>query len=280
MAAFSPASDLHCKRPPPRNFTLRHRPRASMRFASPRQIRRHPTRIRRTRCLLAILLPPLLISRKPLFSSRRLRGALPPRWGSGPRGFRWQTCRSTRTFYPPARFCFGGGAILQELLTSPHSISMQTCFHLGSRESVHSRETHQESTYRFQRQSDQSLLLRAHLSRGWPPARSRRTYLRQPGPQYFRVLRPFQGSVDHGPTMNNGRWYPTIVTLPDGKAFVSGGNFPTGALQPPANSNSVNNVSQILEDGNWQNLTDFSKRLPLYPRFHVAPNGSLFMSGS
>jgi galactose oxidase len=82
-----------------------------------------------------------------------------------------------------------------------------------------------------------------------------------------------------GPLMNNGRWYPTAVTLPDGRAFVSSGSFPTGPLQPPPNGSVVDSVSQVLENGTWNNLTDFIG-LPLFPRFHVAPNGSLFMSGS
>jgi galactose oxidase len=83
-----------------------------------------------------------------------------------------------------------------------------------------------------------------------------------------------------GPIMNNGRWYPTAVTLPDGKAFVSSGSFPTGPLQPPVNQNAINPISQILEKGAWQNLTPFPKAFPLFPRFHVAPSGALFMSGS
>jgi len=82
-----------------------------------------------------------------------------------------------------------------------------------------------------------------------------------------------------GPTMNNGRWYPTAVTLPDGRVFVCSGSFPTGPLQPPNNQNTINNISQVLENGSWNDLTDFIG-LPLFPRFHVAPNGSLFMSGS
>ena len=82
-----------------------------------------------------------------------------------------------------------------------------------------------------------------------------------------------------GPTMNNGRWYPTVVTLPDGRVFVCSGSFATGPLQPPNNQNTVNNISQILENGSWNDVTDFIG-LPLFPRFHVAPNGSLFMSGS
>ena len=79
--------------------------------------------------------------------------------------------------------------------------------------------------------------------------------------------------------MNNGRWYPTAVTLPDGRVFVCSGSFPTGPLQPPLNANTINNISQILDNGVWNDLTDF-EGLPLFPRFHVAPNGFLFMSGS
>ncbi|MGO8936359.1 MAG: galactose oxidase-like domain-containing protein [Mycobacterium sp.] len=81
-----------------------------------------------------------------------------------------------------------------------------------------------------------------------------------------------------GPAMNQGRWYPTAVTLPDGRAFVCSGQFPTGPLQPPPNATSVNNISQVLENGVWNDLTNFTG-LPLFPRFHVAPNGNLFMSG-
>jgi hypothetical protein len=81
-----------------------------------------------------------------------------------------------------------------------------------------------------------------------------------------------------GPTMNNGRWYPTAVTLPDGRAFVCSGSFPTGPLQPPNNQNTINNIPQTLENGAWNDLTNFIG-LPLFPRFHVAPNGALFMSG-
>jgi galactose oxidase len=90
---------------------------------------------------------------------------------------------------------------------------------------------------------------------------------------------PFTDVWTAGPTMNNGRWYPTAVTLPDGRAFVCSGSFPTGTLQPPLNANTLNNIPQVLENGAWRDLTNFIG-LPLFPRFHVAPNGSVFMSGS
>ncbi|HEV3202542.1 MAG TPA: galactose oxidase-like domain-containing protein [Bryobacteraceae bacterium] len=90
---------------------------------------------------------------------------------------------------------------------------------------------------------------------------------------------PFKDQWTAGPTMNNGRWYPTAVTLSDGRVFVCSGSFPTGPLQPPLNANTINNISQILENGTWNDLTDF-EGLPLFPRFHAAQNGFLFMAGS
>lgn len=90
---------------------------------------------------------------------------------------------------------------------------------------------------------------------------------------------PFTDKWSPGPVMNNGRWYPTAVTLPDGRALVLSGSFATGPLQPPPNGNVVNNIPQILENGAWQEATQFDT-LPLFPRLHVAPNGSIFMSGS
>ncbi|MFP5041630.1 galactose oxidase-like domain-containing protein [Parasediminibacterium sp. JCM 36343] len=89
---------------------------------------------------------------------------------------------------------------------------------------------------------------------------------------------PFKDTWATGPVMNNGRWYPTVITLPDGGAFVCGGTFSTGPLKPPPNSNTGNLISQILENNIWNDLAQFIG-IPLFPRFHVVPNGDLFMSG-
>ncbi len=82
-----------------------------------------------------------------------------------------------------------------------------------------------------------------------------------------------------GPVMNNGRWYPTAVTMADGRAFVISGSFASGPLQPPKNQNTNNNIPQVLQNGSWHNMTDFDT-LPLFPRIHIGPDGSLFMSGT
>jgi hypothetical protein len=78
--------------------------------------------------------------------------------------------------------------------------------------------------------------------------------------------------------MNNGRWYPTALTLPDGTVVTSSGTFPTGALQPPPNASTINTVQQVWNNGTWTSIVDFIG-LPLFPRLHVGPDGRVFMSG-
>ena len=90
---------------------------------------------------------------------------------------------------------------------------------------------------------------------------------------------PFKDQWTAGPDMGIGRWYPTAVTLPDGRVCVLSGSHATGTpAPPPSNFNTLTNVPQILDNGQWINVTDFDG-LPLFPRLHVAPNGFLFMSG-
>jgi galactose oxidase len=91
------------------------------------------------------------------------------------------------------------------------------------------------------------------------------------------------------PTMHNGRWYPTVVTLADGSAVVLSGSFATADGQHTQN----NNISQVWHGTEWRPLAAFpgdgsetadppepvGAPLELYPCIHVAPDGRLFMSG-
>ena len=77
--------------------------------------------------------------------------------------------------------------------------------------------------------------------------------------------------------MNNGRWYPTAVTLPDGSALASSGSFASGPLQPPPNQSQTNTVQQIWNTS-WRSIVNFVG-LPLFPRMHIAPDGRIFMCG-
>ena len=94
--------------------------------------------------------------------------------------------------------------------------------------------------------------------------------------------------------MNDGRWYPSALTLPDGGLLAISGSFATPGkkLQPPPNDNQVNPTPQVWRNGNWTSLTNFDNTLdaklgmkipalPLFPRVHVEPKqGHVFMSGS
>lgn len=74
-------------------------------------------------------------------------------------------------------------------------------------------------------------------------------------------------------TMDDGRWYPTVVSLGNGDALVSSGSFlnAQGAIQN-------NPVQEIWRAGQWNTIVHFDI-IPLYPRMHVAPDGRVFMSG-
>ena len=85
------------------------------------------------------------------------------------------------------------------------------------------------------------------------------------------IYNPFKDIWEPTDPMNNGRWYPTAVTLPDGSVLVS-----SGSIQP----NQQNNVvQQIWTHGKWRDIVTFND-IPLYPRMHVAPDGQVFLSGA
>ena len=84
------------------------------------------------------------------------------------------------------------------------------------------------------------------------------------------------------PVMNNGRWYPTVVTLADGQAVVLSGSFATADGKNTQN----NNIPQIWDGTEWRALAAFpgdgspnAGPIELFPCVHVAPDGRLFMSG-
>jgi galactose oxidase len=75
------------------------------------------------------------------------------------------------------------------------------------------------------------------------------------------------------PVMNNGRWYPSAVTLHDGTALVMSGSF-----AGPNGTTPINEVQQVWDGHAWRSLVNFHS-MQLYPRVHAAPNGRAFMSG-
>jgi galactose oxidase len=90
------------------------------------------------------------------------------------------------------------------------------------------------------------------------------------------------------PTMNDGRWYPTALTLPDGGVLALSGSFAASRPQPPPDNPTppppgtqfpTNANPQIWRDGAWAATMNFVG-LQLFPRLHVEPKqGHVFMAG-
>jgi galactose oxidase len=86
--------------------------------------------------------------------------------------------------------------------------------------------------------------------------------------------------------MNNGRWYPSVLTLPDGGVFVISGSYADGQPQPPPDISidtfppiSTNHNPQIWRSDAWGPTRDYPA-VQLYPRLHIEPKqGHIFMAG-
>ena len=95
------------------------------------------------------------------------------------------------------------------------------------------------------------------------------------------IYDPVANTWSAAPLMNEGRWYPTAVTLSDGSVLVCSGSFTDAVPMPPPNNQPIliNFTPQVWNNSPWMSLTS-KPDLPLYPRMHLAPDGRVFMSGS
>lgn len=82
--------------------------------------------------------------------------------------------------------------------------------------------------------------------------------------------------------MTHGRWYPSTVTLGDGKVFVASGvRKLIKPVYPSTPEKSLTNVKETETydpaKGKWtENGAAASKSLPLFPRLHMLPNGKVY----
>jgi galactose oxidase-like protein/glyoxal oxidase-like protein len=73
-------------------------------------------------------------------------------------------------------------------------------------------------------------------------------------------------------SMAHGRWYPTVLTLGDGRVMAFSGLNETG---------STNTAVEFYTIGSgWSQQYPASWTPDLYPRLHLLPNGKVFYSGS
>jgi hypothetical protein len=72
------------------------------------------------------------------------------------------------------------------------------------------------------------------------------------------------------PDMGGGRWYPTLVTLPDGRVMTSSG---TGDDPVLLGTNPAIEVFSADGPGAWTYAGDQPEMPPGYPRMHLLPNG-------
>jgi hypothetical protein len=80
-----------------------------------------------------------------------------------------------------------------------------------------------------------------------------------------------------GKTSGGGRWYPTLVTLPDGRIVAVGG------IPMQIDTRMFNNSPEVFRPtpvpkGRWDLIgsDDPGNELAVYPRLHLLPNGQVF----
>ena len=97
-----------------------------------------------------------------------------------------------------------------------------------------------------------------------------------------RIYNPAENTWTQAHPMQYGRWYPSLVTLPDGHVMVASGV--TKLLKPVYTANpqlSGTNVEQTetfdLSTGRWSaNPASASHSFPLFPRLHLLPDGHVY----
>jgi hypothetical protein len=98
------------------------------------------------------------------------------------------------------------------------------------------------------------------------------------GSTHTNIFNVINQSWTRGPDMTEGRWYPSVIPLPNEELLISGGS-----------SNTVNKPNYIADV--WNPATNSLRRLTatstegrrfehFYPWLHVAPNGQVFYAGS
>jgi hypothetical protein len=86
------------------------------------------------------------------------------------------------------------------------------------------------------------------------------------------IFDPSTSSWSTTNSMAQGRYYPTLTVMANGKVTAVSGNDETG---------TVVSIPEINENGTWRRLSNASLAIanPFYPPMFVAPSGKLFLAG-
>ncbi|MGH4021669.1 MAG: hypothetical protein ACRDT0_21035 [Pseudonocardiaceae bacterium] len=101
-----------------------------------------------------------------------------------------------------------------------------------------------------------------------------------------RIFDPQTRTWERSGDMEFARWYPSMVTQPDGSQLTFGGVtklikpvYPQRPLDSGANERHVERFDPAT--GQWSTLPDSAnKSLPLYPRLHLLPDGKIFYNAA
>ena len=121
---------------------------------------------------------------------------------------------------------------------------------------------------------------------GWPPAGRRRDPGYDFGHPFFGLSEAVTFDADAeqwtaAPSMAGGRWYPTLVTLGDGRILAISGLGEDGLLNlVPEIFSAATGWTALPNLTSWSAVPDTStRRVPLYAHLFLLRDGRLFYSG-
>jgi hypothetical protein len=92
-----------------------------------------------------------------------------------------------------------------------------------------------------------------------------------PPPTWTAIYDPVTGSWSRGPDMRQGRWYPTVTTLADGRALITTGDVDR--------SSSVNDDVEVFDPVDGTMVLVGTRPFGLYPHQFVLPDGRVAIAG-
>lgn len=94
----------------------------------------------------------------------------------------------------------------------------------------------------------------------------------------IHIFDPQTQTWDYPNRMPKARWYPTCITLPDGRALIVSG-VSSQAHHFLFKNGFINETYEIFDDStnSLTNPKDFLKKIKPYPFLHILPGGTLFV---